>query len=65
MPSTLAHRLAADVFGMPCYVPGRAAPSDLMDKLSLNENPYPRAEIPSEKRSSCGAAQEVRPTYWA
>ncbi|MEV8037668.1 histidinol-phosphate transaminase [Streptomyces sp. NPDC086182] len=38
---TPAPRLRADVSGLPRYVPGRAAPSDLVDKLSSNENPYP------------------------
>jgi histidinol-phosphate aminotransferase len=41
MPSTPAPRLRANVSGLPRYVPGRAAPSDLVDKLSSNENPYP------------------------
>ncbi|WP_421106664.1 histidinol-phosphate transaminase [Streptomyces sp. NEAU-S77] len=41
MPSAPAPRLRADVSGLPRYVPGRAAPSDLVDKLSSNENPYP------------------------
>ncbi|MEV5959716.1 histidinol-phosphate transaminase [Streptomyces sp. NPDC051987] len=36
-----APRLRADVTALPRYVPGRAAPSDLVDKLSSNENPYP------------------------
>lgn len=34
-------RLRADVSGLPRYVPGRAAPGDLVDKLSSNENPFP------------------------
>ncbi|MFD0418644.1 hypothetical protein [Streptomyces sp. NPDC127108] len=34
-------RLRADVSGVPRYVPGRAAPSALVDKLSSNENPFP------------------------
>ncbi|MFF3411215.1 histidinol-phosphate transaminase [Streptomyces sp. NPDC002742] len=38
---TPAPRLRADVSGLPRYVPGRPAPSDLVDKLSSNENPYP------------------------
>ena len=41
MPSTPVPRLRADVSGLPRYVPGRAAPSDQVDKLSSNENPYP------------------------
>ncbi|CAL9435478.1 histidinol-phosphate transaminase [Streptomyces sp. R1] len=41
MPATPAPRLRADVSGLPRYVPGRAAPSDRVDKLSSNENPYP------------------------
>lgn len=41
MPSAPAPRLRADVSGLPRYVPGRSAPSDLVDKLSSNENPYP------------------------
>lgn len=34
-------RFRVDVAGLPRYVPGRAAPTDLVDKLSSNENPYP------------------------
>lgn len=45
MPSAPAPRLRADVSGLPRYVPGRAAPSALVDKLSSNENPY--APLPS------------------
>ncbi|MFJ2774337.1 histidinol-phosphate transaminase [Streptomyces sp. NPDC087300] len=41
MPTTPAPLLRADVSVLPRYVPGRAAPSDLVDKLSSNENPYP------------------------
>jgi histidinol-phosphate aminotransferase len=41
MPSTPAPRLRVDVSGLPRYVPGRVALSDLVDKLSSNENPYP------------------------
>ncbi|MEW2165928.1 histidinol-phosphate transaminase [Streptomyces sp. NPDC007084] len=41
MPSSPVPRLRADVSGLPRYVPGRAAPSDLVDKLSSNENPFP------------------------
>ncbi|WP_055544562.1 histidinol-phosphate transaminase [Streptomyces kanamyceticus] len=39
--ATSAPRLRADVSGLPRYVPGRAAPSGLVDKLSSNENPFP------------------------
>ncbi|MEU5998368.1 histidinol-phosphate transaminase [Streptomyces sp. NPDC047197] len=41
MSPTPVPRLRADASGVPRYVPGRAAPSDLVDKLSSNENPYP------------------------
>ncbi len=41
LPPARPVRLRADVSGLPRYVPGRAAPSDLVDKLSSNENPYP------------------------
>ncbi|MFK0160465.1 histidinol-phosphate transaminase [Streptomyces sp. NPDC090493] len=41
MPPAPAPRLRADVTGLPRYIPGRPAPSDLVDKLSSNENPYP------------------------
>ncbi|WP_440553613.1 histidinol-phosphate transaminase [Streptomyces sp. SCPE 10] len=41
MPARPAPRLRADVSQLPRYVPGRAAPSDRVDKLSSNENPYP------------------------
>ncbi|WP_428935587.1 histidinol-phosphate transaminase [Streptomyces sp. ACT015] len=41
MPPAPAPRLRVDVSGLPRYVPGRVAPSDLVDKLSSNENPYP------------------------
>src|SRR5262249_25871615 len=41
VPSAPAPRLRANVSGLPRYLPGRAAPSALVDKLSSNENPYP------------------------
>ncbi|WP_338320242.1 aminotransferase class I/II-fold pyridoxal phosphate-dependent enzyme, partial [Streptomyces lonarensis] len=36
-----APRFRVDVAGLPRYVPGRAAPTELVEKLSSNENPHP------------------------
>ncbi|MGW2842048.1 histidinol-phosphate transaminase [Streptomyces sp. NPDC001493] len=40
MPSSSVPRLRRDVSGLPRYIPGRTAPSDLVEKLSSNENPF-------------------------
>lgn len=57
MTPALAPRLRADVSGLPRYVPGRAAPSAEVDKLSSNENPY--APLPSVVASLREEAERV------
>ncbi|MFG2311827.1 histidinol-phosphate transaminase [Streptomyces sp. NPDC048566] len=57
MPSSPVPRLRADVSGLPRYTPGRVAPSDLVDKLSSNENPF--APLPSVIAALHGELERV------